>query len=195
MARFDNAFKITVGHEGKFSTDQDDNGNWTGGKKGAGIFKGTKYGISAKAYPTLDIKNLSLDNAKAIYKKDYWDKYGFDKINNEQLAFKAFDLAVNTGPGTSIKLLQDAVGITKTGVLDNYTTNLINKTESTSLYNRFLGKVEEYYKGRETFWKHGAGWLSRLYKDKPATTIGIGVGSIIVIAIAGYFIYQKYYSK
>lgn len=195
MARFDDAFKITVGHEGKFSTDQEDNGNWTGGKKGVGVFKGTKYGISAKAYPTLDIKNLTLDDAKAIYKRDYWDKYGFDKITNSSLAFKAFDIAVNAGPGTSIKLLQNATGITQTGKLDNYTTESINKTDPISLYYRFLEKVEEYYKGRETFWKHGKGWLARLYKDKPVATIGIGVGGIIVTAIVGYFIYQKYFSE
>ncbi|MBI5328869.1 MAG: hypothetical protein HZB80_11375 [Deltaproteobacteria bacterium] len=36
----------------------------------------TNYGISKKAYPALDIKNLSQDAAKEIYKKDYWSKAG-----------------------------------------------------------------------------------------------------------------------
>jgi hypothetical protein len=44
---FDRAFEETIGLEGGFSRNPDDNGNWTGGRRGLGELKGTKYGISA----------------------------------------------------------------------------------------------------------------------------------------------------
>ena len=66
---FDQAFERLIGHEGNFTNDKDDRGNWTTGIIGKGQLKGTKYGISAMTYPQLDIKNLTLDQAKQIYKK------------------------------------------------------------------------------------------------------------------------------
>jgi hypothetical protein len=66
---FDQAFHRLIGHEGGYSDDRRDPGNWTKGKIGAGILKGTKYGLAANTYPNLDIKNLTLAQAKEIYKK------------------------------------------------------------------------------------------------------------------------------
>ncbi len=40
----------------------------------------TKYGISKRANPEVDIKNLTLDGAIAIYKRKYWDRYQLDPV-------------------------------------------------------------------------------------------------------------------
>lgn len=77
---FDEAFKFTVGEEGGFQADYDDPGNWTGGDIGKGELRGTKYGISARAFPMLDIKNIQLEDAKLIFKKKYWDEAGCDRL-------------------------------------------------------------------------------------------------------------------
>lgn len=69
---FDAAFALTVGEEGGFSQDPRDGGNWTGGAPGKGSLRGTKYGISAASYPTLHIDALTLADAKAIYRRDFW---------------------------------------------------------------------------------------------------------------------------
>jgi len=52
-------------------TSPEDDSNCAGSKQGRGELKGTKYGIAAKSYPHLDIKNLTLDQAKAIYMQDF----------------------------------------------------------------------------------------------------------------------------
>jgi hypothetical protein len=59
----------------------------------------TKYGISQRSYPKLDIANLTPADAAAIYKKDYWDKIGGDDIaaKDPKLAALAFDTAVQHG--------------------------------------------------------------------------------------------------
>ena len=52
---FDAAFARLLGNEGGFDDDARDRGNWTGGRIGVGELKGTKYGVSAAAFPDLDI--------------------------------------------------------------------------------------------------------------------------------------------
>src|SRR5690554_3598272 len=61
---FDLVFERLIGHEGKFTDVRGDRGNWTSGRVGAGELKGTKYGISAMSYPHLDIKAITLEQAK-----------------------------------------------------------------------------------------------------------------------------------
>ena len=94
---FDEAFDILIGHEGGHV----DHPNDPGGE--------TKYGISKRAYPDVNIAALTLDDAKAIYREDYWDRVRADELPAE-LRFPLFDAAVNSGVAQSIKWLQRAVG-------------------------------------------------------------------------------------
>ena len=71
MSNFDRMFDIVVGHEGGYTANPADRGNWTGGAIGSGTCRGTRFGISAAAYPGLDIANLTIDAAKALYQRDY----------------------------------------------------------------------------------------------------------------------------
>ncbi len=96
MSYFEDAFKVVIGHEGGLSLDPQDRGNWTSGVIGKGTLKGTKYGISAAAYPDADIKNLSLADAHRVYKRDYWDRIYGDFLP-PATALAAFDTAVNSG--------------------------------------------------------------------------------------------------
>ena len=59
--KFEDAFARLIGNEGEFDDSPKDRGNWTGGAIGVGELRGTKYGISAAAFPTLDIKAITLD--------------------------------------------------------------------------------------------------------------------------------------
>ena len=69
---FDECFSRLQIHEGGYSSIPEDKGNWTSGKIGVGVLMGTKFGISAARYPFLDIKNLTLAEAKDIYFDDFW---------------------------------------------------------------------------------------------------------------------------
>jgi len=72
----------------------------------------TNFGINSQANPGVDVKNLTREGAKEIYKKKYWDAIGGDSLNeqNPGLALVAFDTAVNMGPETAKKLLAQAGG-------------------------------------------------------------------------------------
>lgn len=68
----------------------------------------TKYGITKASYPQLDIERLTLDDAKRIYQRDFWNAVRADELPNG-LDIVLFDAAVNHGPKTGIALLQQAL--------------------------------------------------------------------------------------
>ncbi len=67
----------------------------------------TKYGVSKRSYPQLNIKTLTLKQAKAIYRRDFWR---YDRINNQHVASKVFDTRVTIGSARAHRILQHAVG-------------------------------------------------------------------------------------
>jgi hypothetical protein len=69
----------------------------------------TKYGISQRAYPDLDIKNLTKEQAIEIAKRDYWDKNQIDKLD-PALREIHFDTAFNKGSGTAKRFLEKSGG-------------------------------------------------------------------------------------
>lgn len=70
----------------------------------------TKFGISSKAYPSLDIKNLTLSEAKEIYHKDYWLACSCDDLPSA-LSMCVMDTAVNQGTTKAKRILQIALGM------------------------------------------------------------------------------------
>ena len=71
----------------------------------------TKYGISQKAYPKLDIKNLSARDAIELAYYDYWALMQCDKIAEYSpiAAGHVFDIGFNMGHRWGIKMLQRAI--------------------------------------------------------------------------------------
>ena len=120
MTTFEQAFAIVVGHEGGFDTTRADPGNWTGGAVGRGALRGTKFGISAAAYPAVDIASLTADDAAAIYRRDYWVRIRGDDLS-PALALLVFDAAVNNGVRRAAGWLQEAVGAVVDGEIGNET--------------------------------------------------------------------------
>ena len=96
--------------EGGLSLEATDPGNWTSGKPGIGKLIGTKFGIAASAHPQLDIANLTLDQANAIRKTEYWNAVRGDEVP-APIAFMLADAAYGSGPDTAIRNLQGALGV------------------------------------------------------------------------------------
>jgi len=89
---FDKAFELVIGFEGGYENDKDDPGGET------------KYGISKRAFPSLDIANITLDQAKNIYAVNYWRPMGCDNLPYP-LDICVFDCAVNQGPSRARQIL------------------------------------------------------------------------------------------
>ena len=95
MKTFDEIIEKVLEHEGGNVNDPTD----LGGE--------TKYGITKRFYPDVDIKNLTIKQAKEIYKNDYWDKNRVESLPQE-LWHIFFDMCVNMGRRTAVKILQRA---------------------------------------------------------------------------------------
>ena len=96
-AAFEAALQKTLGYEGGYV--EDDAG------KGP-----SNFGINKSANPDIDVKNLTKEKARELYKKRYWDAIGGDALaaKNPALATVAFDTAVNMGVGKANQLVAKA---------------------------------------------------------------------------------------
>ena len=90
---FNDIIEDTLEHEGGYVNDPLD----AGGE--------TKYGITKKFYPNVDIKNLTKEQAKKIYHQDYWRRAKCDEVPSH-LKHIYFDMCVNFGISGAIKVLQ-----------------------------------------------------------------------------------------
>jgi lysozyme family protein len=158
---FDQAFDRLIGHEAGYSIDQRDPGNWTGGRPGVGMLKGTKFGIAANTYPDIDIKNLTIDDAKAIYRRDWWLKIGADDIDGA-IVFQMWDFAVNAGMSTAKRALQRAVGVADDGQFGPRTIAAVKAMTVTDVILRFNAQRLRYYTSLSTWATYGKGWTNRV---------------------------------
>lgn len=161
--KFEKAFTLLIGHEGGYSLDRNDRGNWTGGAVGRGALRGTKYGISAASYPQVDIANLTLGDAKAIYKRDYWDRVRGDELP-PALALLTFDAAVNAGVAAGSRFLQAALGVKVDGMIGSKTVAAARKVKNIdSVMAECLAQRNEYNRNAPSAHVHGLGWSRRLF--------------------------------
>ena len=175
MTMFDKIIKIVLHNEGGYQCDPGDRGNYTP----YGILKGTKYGISARIYPKLDIKNLNEEQAAMIYLHDYWYPMNLQGIKDEELVLHVFDHGVNCGKRTSIRMLQRLVDTEPDGICGPDTTRRVNTTKMpvtvidgygllTNLKEHFIYARYSYYtrliQNRPALKKYLKGWYSRIQK-------------------------------
>jgi len=64
----------------------------------------TKYGISKRSYPNVDIKNLTPEQALEIYHRDFWPR--IPAHLPDPVRWFAFDCAVHHGPGQALMWLK-----------------------------------------------------------------------------------------
>lgn len=122
----------------------------------------TKYGISQRSYPDINIGTLTREDAEALYHRDYWTPIRGDDFP-DGLALLLLDCAVNQGPATPIKLLQEALGMAVDGA-----PGPITRTCATRAMPDLLGEFQalrawryEINRNEDVF---GQGWFRRLFR-------------------------------
>jgi len=146
---FDEAFEILVGHEGGYVNHPDDPGGET------------KYGITKRTYPDIDIKGLTLEGAKEIYRRDFWDRLQADSLP-ESVRFDLFDTAVNSGPGTACRLLQRAVGVAEDGSIGPLTLSAVGRMTAWEVRAKFNACRLHFMTDLSVWPTFGKGWARRI---------------------------------
>lgn len=154
---FETVFNRVIGTEGGYSINPKDPGNWTTDN----VLKGTKFGIAANTYPYLDIKNLTVEQAKEIYRRDWWDKNRID-IYTSAMQYQMFDTAFNHGMRNATKIFQRAVGAVDDGFIGPNTMHKAKAFSEDDLLLRFLAYRLKFYTSLSTFNDFGRGWSNRV---------------------------------
>lgn len=146
---FDLAFEKLIGHEGGYVNDVRDPGGET------------KFGISKRAYPGEDIQSLTLDRAKQLYRRDYWDAVQADNMP-DAIRFDLFDAAVNSGVRQAVKWLQTAAKADPDGIIGPKTLLAVRMADPQLLAKRFNGLRLRFMTDLKTWPTFGRGWARRI---------------------------------
>lgn len=139
-----------MGHEGGYVNHPNDPGGET------------NWGISKRAYPNVDIKNLTRDQAKDIYYRDYWQKCHIAELP-EAVQFDMFDMAVNSGVSAAVKTIQRALGVKPDGVWGPNTSRAAANVSDPQLLDKvFSGYRLQYLADLPTWPTFGKGWARRI---------------------------------
>jgi lysozyme family protein len=160
MITFDEAFDRLINVEAGFTDNPSDDGNWTGGRQGRGLLKGTKYGIAANTYPDLDIRSLTLAEAKVIYHRDWWVKAGALDFDSA-IVYQLWVFAVNANMETAKRALQRAVRVADDGQVGPRTVAAVKAMEKNDVLLRFTGQVIRHYTSLRRWPDFGKGWMNR----------------------------------
>jgi len=169
----DAAFMAAIGavlqHEGGYTANPADRGNWASGMIGVGDLRGTNFGISAMSYPTLDIINLTREQAIGIYYSDWWIGRGIGTLPSP-FGPKVLDIAVNTGTKPAEACLQQALAqcgrpVAVDGVIGTNSLAAIAAVDPAVLMTAFRLQLEQHYRQIVIAHPEDArflkGWLAR----------------------------------
>ena len=149
MSDFDRAFDLLMESEGGYSDDPADPG------------RETNFGISKRAYPQEDIQFITLERAKEIYRRDYWDAIRADELPYP-INILIFDAAVNQGKKAAVRMLQEALKIKVDGVIGKQTMKAA-VSASDGVCADYLSIRAVRYANTANFGRFGRGWMRRLF--------------------------------
>lgn len=145
---FGKALKAVLQFEGGYVKDPKDPGGET------------KYGITKRTYPNLDIAKLSLKDAERIYLNDFWQKCQCDDLP-WPIAMIVFDCAVNQGTTVAIKLLQEALKVEIDGIIGSKTIGHARNSDWQEIVTAFTTLRIIRYTKTKNFDRYGKGWIRR----------------------------------
>lgn len=149
---FDMAFERLIGNEGGLVDNPSDPGGLT------------NWGISQRSYPHLDIRSITQDAAKEIYRRDFWNRGSMDQYF-PSIAFQAFDAAVNHGIESAVRMLQRAAGAADDGHVGPITINAIKSKTETDMLMLFIAERIEFWTRLSSWPTFGKGWARRAAAD------------------------------
>ena len=127
----------------------------------------TQFGISQRSYPNLNIRELTPDDAKALYQRDYWAPIQGEDLP-AGLDLVVLDHAVNAGPARAVRILQHLVGAPEDGRMGPVTLAGVALADPDDLISQFSELRLEYYRDLASWRVFGAGWTRRVQRIRRA---------------------------
>lgn len=156
-ARFERSVTLVLKLEGGYVDDPADPGGATNMGITLNTLRAWRHDDSLTA---ADVKALTQEEAKTIYRAEYWNKMRCDGLP-AGVDLGVFDFGVNAGPGRSVKLLQRLVGTPQDGAMGPVTLSATAAKPAKPLITDFADGRLAYYRSLSTYDRFGAGWTNR----------------------------------
>jgi len=176
MSTFEQAIPVIMQHEGGWVNDPSDLGaetnfGWsTSTIKSLGL-TAADLGVPGPMFSPGYLKPMKPEVAIALYRKEFWDKFGFGAIIDQTAATKCFDASVNMGPRRACKNAQGAVNCLLPGKLfvdgawGPMTFGAINALDPKKFLKAYSVTLAQYYEDiivdRPANAKFRNNWLKR----------------------------------
>lgn len=160
---FDKCLEMLLVHEGGYVNNPAD----PGGETNLGVTKRVWQEWVGHDVSEKEMRNLTPTMVAPLYKRKYWDACHADDLVSG-LDYCVFDIAVNSGVGRAIKLLQSVVGATPDGGYGSITAALVKEAEKDPkrLIELLSAKRLEFMQSLKAFPVFGAGWSRRTAEVK-----------------------------
>lgn len=153
---FEKCFAEVLKHEGGFVNHPKD----PGGITNLGVTKKTWDEWTGEDVSPDDMKALTPNLVKPLYKNRYWDACRCDDLPSG-VDYCVFDTAVNSGRVRATKFLQSVVGAVPDGAIGPVTIASANDKGARLTIEQFIDKRELFLRGLSNFPTFGNGWLNR----------------------------------
>ena len=147
--------------EGGFTDDPLD----PGGATNLGITLNELSAWRHTAVTVQDVRDLTRDEAAAIYRANYWNVLLADQLP-PGIDLVAFDAGVNTGTPRAARFLQQIVGTTVDGHIGPQTLAATAAADAGDVIDRYTEARAAFYASLPTFNHFGAGWLARTQRAR-----------------------------
>lgn len=139
------------------------NPNDPGGETNLGVTK--RVWEEWVGHPVESLKNLTKDQVAPLYEQKYW-RPCYGEVLPRGLDYCVFSFGVNAGPGRSIKLLQQSLGLVCDGVIGPRVREKLRNSNIADIIVSFTQLRREYYRSLKTFPIFGKGWLARVDREE-----------------------------
>lgn len=143
-----------------------------GGATNFGITLRTLAAYRGRAVTKGDVRNMTVEEARAIYLALYWNPVRGDELPRG-VDLCVFDAAVHSGPGNSARWLQQALGtVVVDGAIGPRTLAAL-RANQVSLNVFIMGLIDQrrvFLRGHEDWDVFGRGWTNRLNELEDAAT-------------------------
>ncbi len=124
----------------------------------------TRWGISQRNHPTLNVKTMTRDEAVATYRRLYWRPLHGDAMH-KAVAFVLLDAAVNHGMRRAVAWLQKIVGTPEDGTVGVRTLAAVQAADPVAVVLAFHARRLAFYTDLDTFSSFGRGWTRRMAQN------------------------------
>jgi lysozyme family protein len=158
---FDACFNHLIKHEGGYVNHPSD----PGGRTNLGVTQEVWEDWTDRAVNEAEMKALTPEKVKPLYKELYWDRVKGDKLP-AGVDYCVFDAAVNSGVRRASQWLQTALGVTADGSIGPQTLAMTLATSPDTTITNYSAQRLKFLQGLSTWPTFGKGWERRVAEVK-----------------------------